>query len=231
MPSRVIPGFLPSTSGLHFDNSFPRVPLRYLGVPGVFRISLGDASDGLCGGMVFAARDYFEAGRAPPAETSPPAEGPMFDYLVDRLFDSFNLPLGPLRYVELMNPALPDGDPFLRWLGVGPHGRAWRMINEEWPKIREDIDAGRPSPLGLVKVKSLNPMELGKNHQVLAYGYETSEGRLTVRIYDPNHADRDDVTLALDVSSPRRGTTVTQLPGGSRIHSFFRVPYSPSSPP
>ncbi len=181
--------------------------------------------------MVFAARDYFEAGRAPPADTSPPAEGPVFDYLVDRLFDSFNLPLGPLRYMELMNPALPDGDPFLRWFGIGPHGRAWRMINEEWPRIREDIDAGRPSPLGLVKVKSLNPMELGKNHQVLAYGYEISAGRLTLRIYDPNHADRDDVALALDVSSPRRGTTVTQLPAGSRIHSFFRVPYSPSSPP
>jgi hypothetical protein len=28
---------------------------------------------------------------------------------VRRLFDSFDLPFGPVRYLELMDPALPDG--------------------------------------------------------------------------------------------------------------------------
>ena len=55
--------FSPSASGFRFPNSFPHVPVRHIGIPGVVSIPIGDASNGLCGGMVFAARDYFEAGR------------------------------------------------------------------------------------------------------------------------------------------------------------------------
>jgi hypothetical protein len=95
-----VPDFLPSSSGFRFPNRFPHVPVRRIGVPGVVSIPIGDASDGLCGGMVFAARDYFEAGRPPPEDPSPPAEGtPLFRYVVDRLFDSFDLPAGPARYL------------------------------------------------------------------------------------------------------------------------------------
>jgi hypothetical protein len=52
-----VPGFLPSRQGFRFANDFPHVPLRWIGVPGVIRIPIGDASNGLCGGMAFAARD------------------------------------------------------------------------------------------------------------------------------------------------------------------------------
>lgn len=231
MMKRAVPGFLPSTSGFHFINSFPRVPLRSIGIPGVVTVPIGDASDGLCGGMAFAARDYFEAGRPPPADTAPPSSGRLFDYLVARLFDSFNLPHGPLGYLELMSPHLSDGEPFLRRFGLGPHGRAWRMTRQEWPRIRSDIDRGDPSPLGLVKVKSLNPLDLGKNHQVLAYGYEVDADQVTLLLYDPNHADRDDVTIALPLGDPRRPIDVRQSPGDARIHSLFRVEYRRSEPP
>jgi hypothetical protein len=228
---RSVPGFLPSRSGFRFSNSFARVPLRVIGIPGVIRIPIGDASNGLCGGMAFAARDYFEAGRPPPPDTAPPKSGPLFDYLVDRLLDSFDLPFGPAQYLELMNPALPDGEPVLRWLGLGPHGRAWRMIREEWPRIRADIDAGRTCPLGLVMVKSLDPFDLKLNHQVLAYGYELDEDRVRVRLYDPNHAGRDDVTLSLSPADPRRSVPVILSPTARRVYSFFRVDYRPSNPP
>lgn len=110
MGSGTVSGFLPSTSGFRFGNSFPRLPLGRIGVPGVFSLGIGDASNGLCGGMAFAARDYFEANRAPPPAHTAPNEGPLFDYLVDRLFDSFELPLGPIRYLQLMNPMLRDGE-------------------------------------------------------------------------------------------------------------------------
>src|SRR6059036_1583512 len=86
----VVGGFAPSTSGFRFPNLFPHVPVRQIGIPGVVSVPIGDASNGLCGGMVFAARDYFEAGRTPPADTTPPGDGPLFDYLVDRLFDIFD---------------------------------------------------------------------------------------------------------------------------------------------
>ena len=195
------------------------------------RIRIGDASNGLCGGMAFAARDYFEAGRKPSQGTTPPRRGRLFDFLVDRLLASFELPTGPARYLELMSPALPDGEPVWRWLGVGPHGRSWRMIREEWPKVRAEIDAGHPSPLGLVLAKSSNPIDLKLNHQVLAYGYDLVGEALSLRLYDPNLPARDDVSMSMSVAEPRKPTAATLRPQGTRVHSFFRVGYTPSPPP
>jgi hypothetical protein len=227
----MVPGFLPSTSGLRFANSFARVPVRRIGIPGVLSLGIGDASNGLCGGMVFAARDYLEAGRPPPPDTAPPSEGPLFDYLVDRLFDSFDLPLGPGRYLQLMSPVLPDGETLLGRLGLGPHGRAWRMIRQEWPKVRADLDAGHPSPLGLVKVRSSNPFDLKENHQVLVYGYELREDAVVLRLYDPNLPGRDDVTLSLGLRDPTRPASLAASPPGRRVLAFFRVTYRPEAPP
>ena len=230
MAGRVVAGFLPSTSGFRFANSFPRVPVRRIGIPGIVSLPIGDASNGLCGGMTFAARDYFESGHALPDDTSAPGDGPLFDYLVDRLFDSFGLPFGPTRYLELMNPLLPDGETLWSRMGLTPHGRTWRMVTQEWPKIRAEIDAGHPSPLGLVKVKSSNPFDLKHNHQVLAYGYDLDGSALTLRLYDPNHPGRDDVTMSLGLASPSLPVTVTLDPPGTVV-AFFRVTYQPASPP
>ncbi len=231
MTSRVVPGFLPSTSGFRFSNSFPRVPVRNIGIPGVITIPIGDASNGLCGGMAFAVCDYFEAGRTPPANTTPPSRGALFDYLVDRLFDSFDLPFGPGRYLQLMSPLLPDGDTLWTRLGIAPHGRAWRTIREEWPKVRRDIDDGHPSPLGLVRVKSNDPRDLKENHQVLAYGYDLVGTSLTLRVYDPNRPGRDDVTLSLGIGDPTRPAAVRMFPAGAPVFAFFRASYRAKPPP
>ena len=224
-------GFLPSTSGFGFANSFPNVPVRRIGIPRVISLPIGDASNGLCGGMAFAARDYFEAERPPPDVASPPSEGELFDYLVDRLFDSFDLPFGPARYLELMNPLLPDAETFWSRLGIGPHGRAWRMLKQEWPKIRADIHTGHPSALGLVRMKSADPFDLKRNHQVLAYGYDLVGSGLTLRLYDPNHPRDDDITLSLSLASPSAPAAIAVSPSGPTVFAFFRVPYEPASPP
>jgi hypothetical protein len=228
--SRSVPGFLPSTLGFRFANDFPHVPLRYIGFPG-FSIPIGDASNGLCGGMVFAARDYFEKKRPPPDDAIAPGEGPLFEYLCDRLFDSFNLPSGPVRYLDLMNPVLSDGETILSRLGWLPHGRAWRMVRDEWPKVREEIDGGHPSPLGLIKVKSVDPRQLKEDHQVLAYGYDLTGSNLRLRLYDPNKPGRDDVTMSLSVADPTHPTAVTTSPSGGPVYAFFRVAYAAKSPP
>jgi hypothetical protein len=230
MTANQVPGFLPSVSGFRFANAFPRVPLRWIGVPGVLRVPIGDASNGLCGGMAFAARDYYEAGLPPPADTEPPGDGPLFDYLVRRLFDSFDLPLGPVRYLELMNPLLGNGETVWSHLGLAPRGRVWRMARIEWPRIRAEIDGGHPCPLGFVRVTSTDPVDLKENHQVLAYGYELDADRLTLFLYDPNRPGRDDVTISLDKRAPGP-IPVTTHPPGVRVYSFFRVPYRPATPP
>jgi hypothetical protein len=183
--------------------------------------------------MVFAALDYWTAGRAPPRDTSPPSYGsPLFGYLVRRLIDSWGLPTGPATYFQLMQPWYPDGD-----RQVGPftaHGRAWRMAVREWPAIRAALDAGHPCPLGLVKVSSANPADLGKNHQVLAYGYHLVGTAVTLRVYDPNQADNDSVTISFDVADPTAAIPVTMTPdvsAASGVLCFFQVEYRPKWPP
>ncbi len=95
-------GFAPGTNGLHYANSWPSEPDVSIATP-FGDIPIGDASNGLCGGMAFAAADLFVAKRMPPETTeNPPSGSPAFDYIVRRLIDSFNIPVGVAEYYEWM---------------------------------------------------------------------------------------------------------------------------------
>src|SRR5215813_4799655 len=206
-----VSNFLPSKNGFYFANQFPQVPDITINVAGSV-VAIGGADKGLCGGMVYAVRDFFEAGLPIPTVTQAPTSGPLFDYIVARLFDSFDLfvfvgvagPLdGPMTYLYLMQPTLPDHETLFSQWGLAPHGRAWLMINSEWPKIKGDIDSGLLSPLALVTIKTFDPTQLGENHQVLAYGYDLKGSLLTLHVYDPNYPKDDTVTLALNLANPQ----------------------------
>ncbi len=224
-----VPGFTPSRNGLRFVNSWPDEPDIEVDVLGLGKVAIGNASNGLCGGMVFTVRDVFDAG-LPPLQDPQPAEGsPLFTYIVRRLIDSFHVPAGVLRYYEWM--VTPDQDVEL-WL-VTRRGVAWKTVREEWPRVKADLDGGHPSPLGLVTMASADPAELGKNHQVLAYGYESIRDTLTVRLYDPNTdlAHADEAFLRLSVADPSRGAPIehnVQIAGP--IRGFFRVDYARADP-
>lgn len=222
-----VPGFLPSANGLHFTNSWPHVPDLVIDLGPFGKIPIGDASNGLCGGMVYAVIDVFRAGRPPIAEVvNPPAGSPLFKYIAARLIDSFDVPAGVTRYYRCMN--LPDHDARI-WF-VTRRGIAWQTIKQEWPKIKDDLDAGRLAPLGLVTVHTADPAALGHNHQVLAYAYDIDEAnRLTLHLYDPNtrQSSADDVALALDLTQPTRTTPITHNVNISRpIRGFFRTKYA-----
>src|SRR5207237_1577467 len=116
------------------------------------KVKIGDASNGLCGGMVYAVRDFYEARIPVPAGPRPAAGTPFYRYIVRRLFDSFDIPGGVVKYYRWMNT--PDADQAL--LGRARRGIAWRTINEEWPEVRDDIDAGHPCPLGLATGRSFH---------------------------------------------------------------------------
>ena len=222
-----VPGFLPSTSGLHFVNYYPHEPTLTITLPLGHILPIGDAANGLCGGMAFTAADFFEAHLPAPTDTQPPAAGsPLYQFIVKRLFDSFNLPFGIARYLELMEPAFPDVG-----LGFGLPGRASIMVHDEWPRIRASLEAGHPVPLGLVKVKSKDPKDLCKNHQVLAYGYDLDDSsNLTLWLYDPNYPDRDDVRLQCNIAGIAVPVPLTYSPSETVI-CFFHTPYSPTTPP
>jgi hypothetical protein len=130
-----------------------------------------------------------------------------------------------------MSPLLSDGETLASRLGIGPHGRTWQMVKQEWPKVRRDIDAGHPPALGLVRIRSHDPFDLKVNHQVIAYGYDLVGTILTLRLYDPNRPGRDDVTMTLDLGHPTQPTPVTMSPAGGPVIAFFRVPYRAATPP
>lgn len=224
-----VPGFKPSTNGFRFTNSFPVIPytINILGQ----NVPIGNASNGMCGGMVFAVRDYFEAGYAtPPLNVSPPSGGPLYTHLSRRLFDSFNLPGGPMTYLHLMNPDLPDHETWFSNAGLAPRGRAWVMIMQEWPKIKADLDGGRLAPMALIRVKDHDPSKMGQNHQVLAYGYTLTGNDLVINIYDPNFPGRDDITLCLNIGDPQHTTPVTYSTG-EQMFCFFEPGYTYVEPP
>jgi hypothetical protein len=215
MKSASVAGFLPTSSGFAFPNRFPSVPAWTFRIPALGEIGLGNAANGLCGGMVFAARDFFEFGVAPPAITDPPGRGsPLFKYIVDRLLASFDLPLGLARYYQCMR--LTDGEM-----------AAYTQI--AWSSVRSELDAGKPAPLALVRSGSPDLGELGKNHQVLAYGYQLDEasGALSIDLYDPNHPGAL-VTMKCKVNA---GAPLSlSYSTGESTRGFFLTPYGPADP-
>lgn len=221
--SRRVPGFTPADSGFHFPNRFAREPVLVLSL-GVVRLPIGDASRGLCGGMVFAARDLFDAGLPPPPGTEAPRRGTtLFRYLVRRLLSSFDLPAGPIRYLLWM--ALPSRS------FIGIRGVAARTASE-WTRIRAELDQGRPAALGLVRARSVNPLTLARNHQVLAYGYDLDEdtGALGIPAYDPNHPDDDGPALQLRLGQDQVVGRIGYVQGERAVRGFFLTRYRPSDP-
>jgi hypothetical protein len=175
--------------------------------------------------MAFAAADLFVAKRQPP-ETSdnPPARSPAFDYIVGRLIDSFNIPAGVAQYYQWMVLGREDIG-----FGLVIHGTSYRTVEEELPKLRRAIDKGTPCPLGLILVNSTNPMDLGKNHQVLAYAYDDSGSTTTVSVYDSNVPDTE-VTITFSTAHPEKGTRFDYSGNEAELFGFFTVPYRPADP-
>ena len=218
----VVAGFTPIGNGMHYPNDWPHVPDLRLHTP-FGDVPIGDASNGLCGGMALVVRDLFEAKRTPPlTHENPDASSAAFDYIVSRLFDSFNLPLGVAQYYEWMQ--LPTHN---TW--IGPHGTSWRTIKESMPVVRSTIDSGHPCPLALVGIHSANPGDLGQNHQVLAYAYEENGPTTRVHVYDSNHPDTD-VTITFDHTNPEHTTAFMYSTGDHNVLGFFPTPYSPKDP-
>jgi hypothetical protein len=228
-----VTGFLPSRNGLHYANSWPNEPDVTVPLPPPFPpMTIGDAANGLCGGMIFAALDLFHAGKLPPAsKVNPPDDSPAFNYLVQRLIDSLDIPAGVMQYYRWMQ--LPTQDEQVTVLGqtiTNVTGTSDLTINHSMPTVRSTLDAMHPCPLGLVTVHSSDPTQLGKNHQVLAWGYEDSGALTSVKVYDPNLPGDDHVTITFDHTHPAL-TTTFRYSGADTILGFFPSTwYMPKDP-
>ena len=204
MPSMsAVPGFLPSTHGLHFPNTFDPGPTVRFGPIDPRWIGIGDAKAGLCGGMAWYVRERFEAGLPIPPDQMAPANGtPLFQALVRRQVQSLEWMRTPLAFW---------------WMGAhGPDGAARRTRETECPKIAATIGSGHLAMVGLIRHQGLNPFKLTESHQVLAYASDTQSETTTFRIYDPNHHNLDDITISADATGIHQSTHET-------LYGFFQL--------
>lgn len=241
--------FLPSTHGFKFVNHFEGSPLpaalrdpssplgAILGGPAGRNIP---ATFGLCGGMSLTAADHYLAGVPMPAVTSPPAPGtPLYEHLYQRQVESLgDSGVMALAFWTWMN--LPDGmddtDP-----EVAPQSAA-DLTMDELAGINARLCRGEVVPLGLVLVRSRSNTrapksragQLWNNHQVIAYACTqgTAYG-YSLRIYDPNFPDDDNVTIRIDTPTgltPHGFFRVTGQGRTTRVRGIFPMPYTPSRP-
>lgn len=216
-----VPDFAPSRNGLHFPNAWSHeLPVMSVGkimndlidampagLGAMLQIARRDpdwmpltrADAGLCGGMVFTVLDYFTAGQAVPGRQTPPAasDDPLFLFVRERMLDSLDLSGAGHRWLSYSAPQYPDDDEGVA--GAITRGRRRVTFDDTIPAVRSDIDAGRLSPIGLIRSIDL---DIGKNHQVMAYAYEQKGAKTALWIYDPNEPDNDDVVLRLDADQP-----------------------------
>jgi hypothetical protein len=162
--------------------------------------------------MAFTVRDLWEHGVTPPPDTMPPLNGsPRFVAIVRRQVHSLDFLRLPVRF----------------WINAVRPDRAEQTRDVAWPRIRDEIDAGRLAQVGLVRATGINPRALTQNHQVLAYAYESSADEVQLRIYDPNWPDRDDVVLRMSLAPPRPRFTQST---GEPLWGFFLAPYRAAEP-
>jgi hypothetical protein len=234
MASVRVPGFLPSTNGFVYPNAWPSNPIRQFRLGNVATLNIGDAANGLCGGMSFTAADLHHAGLRPGDQPMPSADSDRYRYIVDRQITSFDDGKLPLRFYDLMSPTRADREPvWAPWLGylrIDRHSRTWTMVRVEWPRIQATLDGGALAMLGLVRAISLDPNQLGHNHQVVAYGYDLDGTSVTLRICDPNWPRDDGVTLGFDSADPKGFLQPTWSKPDARPFCFFMAPYSAADP-
>ena len=159
---------------------------------------------GLCGGMCYAALDYFHAGLPVPALYYPPARGtPLHRYLVRRQIDSWRYLWVPLRSVVASVIAAS------RPVRASCRARAGPR------RARSDV---------LVRVRRGDPTA---NHQVVVTGYEReyATGRVRLMLYDPNHHGLE-VALSLNEAPDSLELDAIQSTG-EPVRGFFLLPYRP----
>ncbi|WP_338786163.1 MIR domain-containing protein [Metabacillus sp. FJAT-53654] len=211
-------GFDPAVHGFLFRNKFVN---NIANIPGYGQVK----TQGRCGGMAFAALDYFLKGIPVPKYTGslfngevPPDGHWLADYLYSRLMDSFLVP-SSIKYINWTVAS--DHSTVFGGKGVS----RWTK-EEEFPKLRSRIDSGKPVVLGMIDATNLGQIG-SENHQVLAYGYEwhSKANIMKVFVYDNNTVGRE-VVLSSEPGNQHFDATNTDPWRG-----FFVVDYTQKNPP
>lgn len=225
--SKAVPGFSASRCGFPFSNWYPEgTPVFEVPTP-FGTIPVGDAHNGLCGGMVFAAMDlHYHGVPEIPAEPTRDVRA----YFARRLMASWGLPFGMLKYFDWQRrPTKTLRYQGVRWID----GTRRKTIREEWPKIRKQLDAGLLVSLGMMKVSGWDFRRVAENHQVLAYGYTHDDiaNTVTLKQYDPNYPGDDTATLTFSLVDPDGEAPIRHSCEGPSVRGLFATEYRPLPTP
>lgn len=179
--------FNPGVHGFAFANTFKNDFVREVDI----------RTGGLCGGMSYAALDYYWARKPIPRDSIRPAvQTELHDYIYDRQVTSLVENLD--KWAEVgFNPLGARDSEFFLW---GLQGFNGGRLQE----LRASIDRGRPVPLSL---QAYGGDGRPGNHQVVAIGYDLGRYRgdlkahksdLKIFVYDPNYPNRT-MTLSADL--------------------------------
>lgn len=198
--------FNAATHAWRFGNRFElAVPLARRG-----RLWRTSAIYGLCGGMVFAALDYFLAGLTLPYQDESPRSGStLLRFLRLRQWDSFHGARVPARVISWM---------------LHQDSAVAEQSAREYTRLKAAVERGQPAPLCLVRVGA--PGNPTHNHQVLALGYEEdlTTGQVALPLYDPNRpAEEPSITFYL---RDGRCEELAQS-SGEPLRGFFVIDYAP----
>jgi hypothetical protein len=169
----VMTKFDPGVHGFKFTNQFSNI----------FISGIDWFTGGLCGGMSYAALDYYKTGKRIPQQYYMPAEGmPLQSYLYDRQVNSITANVD--RWAEFgVNPFGARNREFFNWGLQNGTGQLGRLMSY--------IDRGEPVVLGLSSCGD----GCSGDHQVIAIGYQLGRYKgdlgyyaddLTIFVCDPN---------------------------------------------
>lgn len=140
--------FKPRKHGFHFSNSY-------------IKWSFGPISGtALCGGMVYAALDYWYAGMSIPGQQDVPQQGsPVHEHIYKRQWHAHDKSLNKFMEHWIFNP---DSKP-------------------KFERLKIYLGAGRPTPVCLYR-------GIGDGHHTLAIGVDQGS-KVRIELYDPNFPD------------------------------------------
>jgi hypothetical protein len=198
--------FDPAKHGFHFINDFPDGHWNF----GTLRFS----TRGLCGGMAFTALDYYFAKMATPAKGDPP---PSADH--DVLGKYINA-----RQQESVETNLGHWAPMI--LNPDDHALSYWSTHDEWTKLKNSINAGRPVPIGLGVY--LNGTS---SHQVVATGYQEGAKERWIWTYDPDDRNQQAYVHLPPGALHWRDELKAIDPKWPDWRGFFVSEYHPKKPP
>jgi hypothetical protein len=205
--------FNPVEHGFAFANAFTN---HLVHVPA---LGLDVATRGRCGGMAFASLDYWHNGLAVPDSSTLPVDGTLVaDYVMARMNDSAIA--NAAKNVQFL--LTPDNPTWLQGIGVARQTR-----EQEYPRLKQALDAGTPVPIGIVQARDVG--SLGNDHQVVAYGYEDLGRYSHVYIYD-NNAPGQECVLEFTTVYDSSETEIRESVMGMTWRGFFVESYAQQLP-